>query len=83
MKGFDNVKNIKKLAAITIAAGGLTVAGAGVASAESGAVGGAMMSPGIVSGNNVQAPIHVPVNVCDNTITVIGFMNPALGTPCG
>ncbi|MET7766124.1 chaplin [Streptomyces sp. NPDC005336] len=77
------MKNIKKLAAITIAAGGLAVTGAGVASAQSQADGGAMMSPGIVSGNNVQAPVHVPVNVCGNTVTVIGLMNPALGTPCG
>ncbi|MEE4597058.1 chaplin [Streptomyces sp. DSM 41524] len=78
------MKNIKRFAALTIVAGGLAVAGAGVASAQGPqANGGAMTSPGAVSGNNIQAPIHVPVNVCSNTISVIGAMNPAFGVPCG
>ncbi|AEM86260.1 chaplin ChpH [Streptomyces antimycoticus] len=78
------MKNIKRFAAITITAGGLAVAGAGVATAQGPwADGGATMSPGVVSGNNIQAPIHVPVNFCGNTVSVIGSMNPALGTPCG
>ena len=72
------MKNIKRIAAITIAAGGLAVAGAGVASAQDGpmADGGATMSPGVVAGNNAQVPVHVPVGVCGNTINVIGTMNP-------
>ncbi|NUH42403.1 chaplin [Streptomyces samsunensis] len=78
------MKNIKRFAAITIAVGGLAVAGAGVASAQGPqADGGATMSPGVVAGNNIQAPIHVPVNFCSNTISVIGSMNPAFGVPCG
>ncbi|MBL1102556.1 chaplin [Streptomyces coffeae] len=77
------MKNIKKLAAITIAAGGLAMAGAGVASADTPqADGGAAMSPGVVSGNNVQAPVHVPVNVCGNTITAVGAMNATMPSPC-
>jgi hypothetical protein len=78
------VKNIKRIAAIAIAAGGLAVAGAGVASAQDGpmADGGATMSPGVASGNNAQVPVHVPVKVCGNTISVIGTMNSATGTPC-
>ncbi|MCP9212720.1 chaplin [Streptomyces sp. NEAU-Y11] len=77
------MKNIKKLAAITIAAGGLAMAGAGVASADTPqAEGGAVMSPGVVSGNNVQVPVRVPVNVCGDTVTVIGGMNMAMPTPC-
>ncbi|GGN59411.1 chaplin [Streptomyces kronopolitis] len=78
------MKNIKRVAAITMAASGLALAGAGVASAQSGpqAVGGAVHSPGIISGNTVQVPVHVPVNACGVTATVIGALNPTFGNPC-
>ncbi|MFD0689682.1 chaplin [Actinomadura fibrosa] len=39
-------------------------------------------SPGIVSGNLVQAPVDVPVNACGNTITVVGALNPTFGNVC-
>jgi hypothetical protein len=71
--------NLKKAAAVSMLAGGLAVAAAGVASADAGANGGALNSPGVVSGNNVQAPVHVPVNVSGNTVSVIGLLNPAVG----
>ncbi|HEX5569629.1 MAG TPA: chaplin [Streptomyces sp.] len=73
---------IKKVVAVAAATGGLVLAGAGVASAHSGAQGAAIGSPGIGSGNVVQVPIHVPVNACGNTITVIGLLNPAFGNYC-
>ncbi|MET8504009.1 chaplin [Streptomyces sp. NPDC004787] len=60
-------------------AGGLVAAGAGVASADAGAQGKAVHSPGVASGNVVQVPVHVPVNVSGNTINVIGLLNPAFG----
>ncbi|MFI9616331.1 chaplin ChpG [Streptomyces sp. NPDC052023] len=60
-----------------------TVAGtAGVAAADSGAQAAAAHSPGVLSGNVLQAPIHVPVNVCGNTVDVIGLLNPAFGNEC-
>ncbi|KAI1292417.1 hypothetical protein EDD11_008778, partial [Mortierella claussenii] len=34
--------------------------------------GAASNSPGVLSGNVIQVPVHVPVNVCGNTINVIG-----------
>ncbi|WP_272922502.1 chaplin [Streptomyces sp. SID5785] len=55
---------------------------AGVASADSGAQGAAVGSPGVLSGNVVQVPVHVPVNVCGNTVNVIGLLNPAFGNTC-
>ncbi|CAL9379489.1 MULTISPECIES: chaplin [Streptomyces] len=73
---------IKKVVAVAAATGGLVLAGAGVAAADSGAQGAAIGSPGVVSGNVIQAPIHVPVNVCGNTINVIGLLNPAFGNFC-
>ncbi|WSD65564.1 chaplin [Streptomyces sp. NBC_00510] len=66
-------------------AGSLAMVGAGAASAHSGgaqAHGGAKNSPGVVSGNVIQVPVHVPVNVCGNTISVIGLLNPAIGNVC-
>lgn len=73
---------IKKVVAATAAAGGLVLAGAGLAVADSGAKGLAADSPGLLSGNVVQAPIHVPVNACGNTVNVIGVLNPAFGNVC-
>ncbi|MFE9421457.1 chaplin [Kitasatospora sp. NPDC006697] len=76
--------NVKKIAAVAATAGGLMLAGAGIASANggAGAEGAATDSPGVVSGNLVQVPVHVPVNVCGNTISVIGLLNPAFGDTC-
>lgn len=75
------MKNLKKAAAVTMVAGGLVAAGAGMASAHDGAsaAGAAKHSPGVVSGNAVQAPVHVPVNAVGNSIDVIGVLNPAFG----
>ncbi|MET9514103.1 chaplin ChpH [Streptomyces sp. NPDC002994] len=73
---------IKKVVAAAAATGGLVLAGAGMAVADSGAQGAAVGSPGVLSGNVVQAPIHVPVNVCGNTVSVIGALNPAFGNTC-
>ena len=39
-------------------------------------------SPGVLSGNVVQVPVHVPVNVCGNTVNVIGVLNPTAGNTC-
>ncbi|WP_405936014.1 chaplin ChpH [Streptomyces sp. NBC_00726] len=73
---------IKKIVAAAAATGGLVLAGAGMAVADSGAQGAAIGSPGVISGNVIQVPVHVPVNVCGNTINVIGLLNPAFGNVC-
>ncbi|MEV6319361.1 chaplin [Streptomyces sp. NPDC051776] len=70
--------NFKKAAAVTLLAGGLVAAGAGAASAAgANAQSEAAFSPGIGSGNVIQAPVHVPVNVAGNTVNVIGVGNTA------
>jgi hypothetical protein len=76
------MSRISKAAAVTAAAGAVLAAGAGVAAADAGAQGAAVGSPGVLSGNLVQVPVHVPVNVCGNTIDVIGVLNPAFGNQC-
>ncbi|MBE8476726.1 chaplin ChpH [Streptomyces justiciae] len=73
---------IKKVVAAAAATGGLVLAGAGLAAADSGAQGAAVHSPGVLSGNVVQVPVHIPVNVCGNTVSVIGLLNPAFGNTC-
>ncbi|MCF1595420.1 chaplin [Streptomyces muensis] len=50
--------------------------------ADSAADGAAADSPGLLSGNTVQLPVHVPVNVCGNTVNVVGLLNPAAGNSC-
>jgi hypothetical protein len=74
------VKKLKKAVVITVIAGGLAVAGAGAAAANSAdAHGKAVGSPGVAAGNLVQAPVHIPANVVGDTVSVIGVLNPAFG----
>ena len=74
---------IKKVVAVAAVTGGLLFAGAGAAVADGAeAEGTAKGSPGVVSGNNIQVPVDLGLNVCGNTINVIGLLNPALGNVC-
>ncbi|MEU8838852.1 chaplin [Streptomyces roseus] len=69
--------------AVVLAAGVLMAAGAASpAMADAAADGQAIGSPGVLSGNLVQVPVHVPVNVCGNTVNVIALLNPAFGNTC-
>ncbi|MFC5027526.1 chaplin [Streptomyces sp. SID13666] len=66
-----------------IAAGTLMVmGGAAPAFADAGAQAEVSHSPGVLSGNSLQVPIHIPVNVCGNTVNVIALLNPAFGNAC-
>lgn len=75
--------NTAKKAALVIAAAGIA-AGASAGSAfatgpSADAQGAATGSPGVGSGNLVQAPIHIPANVSGNSVNVVGILNPAFG----
>jgi hypothetical protein len=64
---------------------GLVLALGGVAPPPPTATAPERLSPGsprVLSGNDIQVPIHVPINVCGNTIDVIGVLNPAVGNTC-
>ncbi|GGU73427.1 hypothetical protein GCM10010275_05090 [Streptomyces litmocidini] len=76
------MSRIAKAVALTATAAATVAGAAGVAAADSGAEAAAVKSPGVISGNVVQAPIHVPVNLCGNTVNVIGALNPAFGNTC-
>ncbi|MBV2357784.1 chaplin [Streptomyces sp. J2-1] len=76
------MSRIAKGLVLTSAAVAAVAGAAGAAVADSGAQGAAAGSPGVLSGNVVQVPVHVPVNVCGNTVDVIGLLNPAFGNTC-
>lgn len=77
MKGMK----VKYTKVAAIAAGTLMAIGAATpAFADSGADGSALNSSGLISGNVIQAPVHVPVNVTGNALSVIGLLNSAFGS---
>ncbi|MFI9722833.1 chaplin [Streptomyces sp. NPDC052396] len=70
-------------AALLTAATGVAVTGvAGVAFADSEANGVAVGSPGVLSGDVIQIPIQIPINLCGNTIDIVGLLNPTFGNTC-
>ncbi|WP_225821416.1 chaplin [Streptomyces naphthomycinicus] len=76
------MSRIAKAAAVALGTGSVLIGGAGLALADAGAQGGAVDSPGALSGNAAQIPLHVPVNLCGNTVDVIALLNPAFGNVC-
>jgi hypothetical protein len=76
------MSRIAKAAAIALGASAMVLSGAGLASADADATGSALNSPGVLSGNVIQVPVHVPVNLCGNTLSVVGLLNPASGNTC-
>ncbi|MEU7071878.1 chaplin [Streptomyces narbonensis] len=73
--------NCKKVAAV-VAGIVMAMGAASPAFADAGAHGVAIGSPGVLSGNVVQVPIHIPINACGNSVNVIGAINPAFGNVC-
>ncbi|MBT2438726.1 chaplin [Streptomyces sp. ISL-36] len=69
------------LATLMVTGGALALS-AGAAHAGAGAQGAAVDSPGAISGNTIQLPVHAPVNVCGNTVNVVGLLNPAFENGC-
>ncbi|TJZ54561.1 chaplin [Streptomyces piniterrae] len=73
---------MRRIAAVALGTTALLGVLATPALADSGAQGAALNSPGVISGNTIQVPVHVPVNACGNSINVIGLLNPAFGNTC-
>ncbi|MFI6369420.1 chaplin [Streptomyces sp. NPDC050546] len=76
------MRRVTRNGVIAVAAASGAMAVAVPAYADSAADGSAAGSPGVVSGNTVQLPVHVPANVCGNTVNVVGVLNPAAGNSC-
>jgi hypothetical protein len=76
-------KYVKHKKSAAVVAGAIMALGmAAPAFADAGAEGAAVGSPGVLSGNLVQVPVHVPINVCGNSVDVIALLNPAFGNTC-
>ncbi|WP_316523399.1 chaplin [Kitasatospora brasiliensis] len=76
------MQNMKKAVVLSTAVAGLVLGAVGSAAANSTAEGVAAGSPGVVSGNQIQIPLDIPINLCGNTIDIIGALNPAFGNKC-
>ncbi|MFF8383823.1 chaplin [Streptomyces kanasensis] len=76
------MSRIAKAAVLTSAVAASVAGAAGVANADADAHAAAVGSPGVISGNVVQVPIHIPINLCGNTIDIIGLLNPTFGNVC-
>ncbi|MER5430606.1 chaplin [Streptomyces sp. NPDC002588] len=76
------MSRIAKGLVLTSVAAAAVAGASGIAAADSGANGVAEHSPGLLSGNVLQIPVHVPVNICGNTIDAPGLLNPAFGNTC-
>ncbi|MFJ1750781.1 chaplin [Streptomyces sp. NPDC088116] len=76
------MSRIAKATAVLVGTGAVLAGGAGMAAADAGAGAAAIGSPGVLSGNVVQVPVHIPVNVCGNSINVVGLLNPSFGNTC-
>lgn len=69
-------KFMKKVLTGALIAGAVVVGAAGSASAHDvWADGETYRSPGVGSGNSVQIPVHVPVNVTGNSVNGAGVGN--------
>ncbi|MEV6018405.1 chaplin [Streptomyces sp. NPDC002667] len=76
-------KHVKLKKSASVVVGAIMALGmAAPAFADSGAGGFAANSPGVLSGNVIQVPIHIPVNVCGNSVNVLALLNPAIGNGC-
>jgi len=73
-----------RILATTALAASFALATAATAAAYGGADanGEAQNSPGIVSGNLVQAPVQIPINACGDSISVVGLLDSAFGDRC-
>jgi hypothetical protein len=71
----------RSLLTVAAASSILAVTG-GYANADSNADSVANDSPGVLSGNSVSVPVHVPVNACGDSVDVVGLLNPAFGSSC-
>ncbi|MER7111104.1 chaplin [Streptomyces sp. NPDC000229] len=71
-----------KKAAVAAAGVVMALGAAAPAVADADANAAAVGSPGVLSGNIVQVPVHVPINICGNTVNAIGLLNPAFGNVC-
>ena len=77
----------KKRLLYGLTTGGLLIGGIGgigmaTAQADTGATGATADSPGLLSGNLITIPVNLPINLCGDTVNVVGLLDPASGNNC-
>ncbi|KPI11706.1 protein of unknown function DUF320 [Actinobacteria bacterium OV450] len=77
------MRHFKKNSVLVAITAALALTVGGSAAADSGAYGTTYESSGFLAGNVIQLPIHAPFDLCGNTLSVIGLLNPAFGSECG
>ena len=60
----------------------LATAGTAAADPDPTPVGVAADSPGVLSGDVIQIPVDLGLNLCGNTIDLVGLLNPATNNSC-
>ncbi|WP_274556878.1 chaplin [Streptomyces spiramyceticus] len=73
---------MRRIAAVALGTAAFLGVLAAPAIADAGSGGAAQNSPGVIAGKTIQIPTHLPVNVCGNSIDIIGLLNPAFGNTC-
>jgi hypothetical protein len=74
---------VKYTKVAAVAVGTIMALGAAApAMADSGAGAVSAYSPGVLSGNVVQVPINIPINICGNSLNLVAALNPAFGNVC-
>ncbi len=76
------MSRIAKAAAVVVGTSAIMAGSAGMAAADAGAHAAAVHSPGVLSGNALQVPIAIPIQLCGNTVDIIALLNPAFGNTC-
>ncbi|MFJ1608799.1 chaplin [Streptomyces sp. NPDC088253] len=73
---------IRLMAAAGLAGVALLATAGTAAAADSDPVGAAVGSPGLLSGNVVQIPLDLGLNLCGDSIDLVGLLNPSAGATC-
>ncbi|GAX56786.1 chaplin [Streptomyces olivochromogenes] len=73
---------IRLMAAAGLAGVALLATAGTSAAADPTPVGAAADSPGLLSGNVIQIPVDLGLNLCGDSIDLVGLLNPAAGTAC-
>ncbi|MEU2743875.1 chaplin [Streptomyces sp. NPDC007095] len=73
---------IRLMAAAGLAGVALLATAGTAAAADPNPVGAAANSPGVLSGNVIQIPVDLGLNLCGNSLDLLGLLNPATGNTC-
>ncbi|MEU6992571.1 chaplin [Streptomyces sp. NPDC046465] len=76
------MRRARVLTAAVLLSGLTVLGGAGQALADDGPTATTGNSPGILSGDNIQVPVKVPVNACGLGVNLLGLLNPNSNNSC-